>query len=270
MMPNLASDQQFIVTILTINFLVWQGLRLFFYQKLSTVYLIARSWWWLLVVLFSCYLWSQWQDAAGSYPYRWVLDGLFVLIGAQGGFEIFRVLRNRLAKKHTLFTVILTVLLFTLILGLILLHHLTLSHHQHGVLLFVLFASQFNDIAQYLCGKALGQRLFKQKLAPTISPNKTIEGAVFGSLLSSLLAALLGLWLTPFGIIVCFGVAYVLAVTGICGDLLVSAFKRRYQVKDMGELLPGHGGILDRVDSLLIGVPLFTLIYWQAYPSVFS
>ena len=130
-------------------------------------------------------------------------------------------------------------------------------------MLFVLFASQFNDIAQYLCGRLLGHKWFKRGLAPTISPNKSIEGAVFGSLLAAILASSLGLWLTPFSWLVCLLAAYSLAVSGIAGDLLESAFKRQHGVKDTGTMLAGHGGVLDRVDSLLIGVPVFTLLYWQ-------
>ena len=136
------------------------------------------------------------------------------------------------------------------------------QREQYGVLLFVLFASQFNDIAQYLCGRLLGGKLFKRGLAPNISPNKSIEGAIFGSFCAALLASILGLWLTPFNWWLCLLVAYGLAVSGIAGDLLESAFKRQHGVKDTGTLLAGHGGVLDRIDSLLIGVPLFTLLYW--------
>ena len=150
----------------------------------------------------------------------------------------------------------------TLIVSLIALKQLIWQREQYGVLFFVLFASQFNDIAQYLCGRLLGHKLFTRGLAPIISPNKSIEGALFGSMLAAILATLLGIWLTPFNWWICLLAAYGLAVSGIAGDLLESAFKRQHGVKDTGTMLAGHGGVLDRVDSLLIGVPLFTLFYW--------
>lgn len=149
-----------------------------------------------------------------------------------------------------------------LIISLVFLQQLTWHRAEYGVLLFVLFASQFNDIAQYLSSKLLKGKLFKRGLAPRVSPNKSIEGAFFGSLLAALLAAFLGTWLTPFSWWVCLLAAYGLAVSGIVGDLLESAFKRQHGVKDTGTMLAGHGGVLDRIDSLLIGVPLFTLLYW--------
>lgn len=300
----LTPDYLFIILIMTANTLVLSVLSLPKYRhKLPKIFWIARSWWWMLALLFGCYLVSSLQNKGGHYPYWWALDGLFVLIGLRGLYEISRL--GRLAGKtkllHKLATqvsalerlsekkatepalttitsetkdslmprvirspldALMVVSLFTLIISLIFLHQLTWAREASGILLFVLFASQFNDIAQYLCGRAFGGRFFQRKLAPTISPNKTIEGALFGTLVSASLATVLGLWLTPFSLLVCFGCAYLLAVSGVMGDLFESAFKRRHGVKDTGTLLAGHGGVLDRVDSLLIGIPLFTLLYW--------
>lgn len=300
---KLAPDHLFIVSIMTVNTLVLLMLSIPKYRKkLPSIYLITRSWWWMLALLFGCYLLSQLPSVAGNYPYSWVLDGLFLAIGLQGVYEISRLWKsssknklltnlatqkallnsndksnedsiNNSAYNHSLASVArinlldicLLVALISLIISLISLHHLTLDKGVTGVLLFVLFASQFNDIAQYLCGRWLGGRFFARKLAPMISPNKTIEGAIFGSLLAASLATVLGMLLTPFSGVTNFILAYFLAVSGIAGDLFESAFKRRHGIKNTGTLLAGHGGLLDRIDSLLIGVPLFTLIYWVLY-----
>lgn len=294
-------DVIFIIIILAINSLLWLVLSIdSIRQKIPKIYLITRSWWWMLVLLFGSYLISQYQNSAGNYPYKWVMDGLFILIGLRGGYEIARLrsvnskskLLKKLSAQDSTMTVadsianvipdiraqvkaplselgwldlVFALTLVGLVVSLIALHHLTFNRQMHGVLLFVFFASQFNDIAQYLCGRMFGGRLFKRKLAPNLSPNKTIEGALFGTVLSAVLATLLGVWLTPFSVLVTFGFAYLLAVLGVLGDLLESAFKRRHGIKDLGTMLAGHGGILDRVDSLLIGAPIFTVLYWALY-----
>lgn len=149
-----------------------------------------------------------------------------------------------------------------LIISLVFLQQLTWHREQYGVLLFVLFASLLSDIAQYLCNKLFKGKLFNRGLAAKISPNRSMEGALLGSLFAALLATLLGLWLTPFSEWICFISAYALAISAIAGDLLQSAFKRQHGVKDTSNMLAEHSGILDKTDSLLIGVPLFTLAYW--------
>ncbi|OXL21459.1 phosphatidate cytidylyltransferase [Psychrobacter sp. DAB_AL32B] len=233
----------------------------------------------------------QLQPQSPSYPYQWLLITFFILIGLRGSYEIKRLWcidsKSRFIRKLqarglqstsitdeknlqstnsyarlNLLDLFFSFIFILLIISLVALQQLTWQREQYGVLLFVLFASQFNDIAQYLCGRLLGGKLFKRGLAPNISPNKSIEGAIFGSIFAALLASLLGIWLTPFSWWVCLLAAYGLAVSGIAGDLLESAFKRQHGVKDTGTLLAGHGGVLDRIDSLLIGVPLFTLFYW--------
>ncbi len=266
-------------------------------QRLPKIYLIARSWWLMLAALCACYVIAKIMNNSQlmqppTYPYQWLLITFFVLIGLRGVYEIRRIwcpqsksmliekLQARGLQANTqpfietpahstqaytrlnLLDLIFSFAFIALIVSLIALQQLIWQREQYGILFFVLFASQFNDIAQYLCGRLLGHKLFKRGLAPTISPNKSIEGALFGSMLAAVLATLLGIWLTPFSWWVCLLAAYGLAVSGIAGDLLESAFKRQHGVKDTGTMLAGHGGVLDRVDSLLIGVPLFTLFYW--------
>lgn len=304
----MATDTLFVIWLMTIVSLSWAILAIpSLRARLPTIYLIARSWWWMLAALCSCYLIAKINDGSQffdiQFPYQWLLVAFFVLIGLRGSYEISRLWRSEskarlisklqarglqantlalpIAEKHlikddsttlpsnvqpyiylNLLDALFSIAFMLLIVSLVFLQQLTWQRGQYGVLMFVLFASQFNDIAQFLCGKVFKGRLFKRALAPRISPNKSIEGALFGSLLAALLAGLLGVWLTPFSWWVCLLVAYGLAVSGIAGDLLESAFKRQHGVKDTGTMLAGHGGVLDRVDSLLIGVPIFAMAYW--------
>lgn len=122
--------------------------------------------------------------------------------------------------------------------------------------LYLIFTTQFNDAIQYFVGKKFG----KHQLCPTISPNKTVEGAIGGGLIVSLLATVVALSITPFSLISAMVISFTLTVLGVSGDVSVSWVKRKFGVKDMGDLLPGHGGILDRIDSLLLATPIFFFI----------
>ncbi|MGE3465403.1 MAG: phosphatidate cytidylyltransferase [Pyrinomonadaceae bacterium] len=125
-----------------------------------------------------------------------------------------------------------------------------LSSHLLAYFFLVIFAS---DIGAYFAGRALG----KHKLAPTISPGKTVEGLIGGILAAAGGAALATFWFFPdlpyeFSI----PLAIVLAIVGVLGDLCESAIKRGAGAKDAASILPGHGGFLDRLDSLLFGAPI--------------
>ena len=114
-----------------------------------------------------------------------------------------------------------------------------------------------NDTAAYAIGRAWGRR----KLAPTISPGKSVEGAV-GALLVTVAVAVPLLWLVNRWVPVFtaadgFALGLLVGVAAPCGDLVESCFKRDAGVKDVSRLIPGHGGVLDRFDSLLFAVPVF-------------
>lgn len=122
-----------------------------------------------------------------------------------------------------------------------------------GLVLFLLLLTELNDVAQFCWGKLLG----RHKISPTVSPNKTVEGFVGGVVTTVLLSVLLAPWLTPFSVCDALLAGALIAVAGFFGDLSLSALKRDLGIKDSGNLLPGHGGILDRVDSLTYTAPLF-------------
>ncbi|MBE9609920.1 phosphatidate cytidylyltransferase [Chitinilyticum piscinae] len=121
------------------------------------------------------------------------------------------------------------------------------------LLFFVVALTQSNDVAQYLWGKSIG----RIKVAPKVSPNKTLGGLLGGAATTTLLAWLIGPYLTPMAPLHCALAGLLIGTTGFIGDIVISAVKRDIGVKDSGQLLPGHGGILDRLDSLTYTAPLF-------------
>jgi phosphatidate cytidylyltransferase len=131
-----------------------------------------------------------------------------------------------------------------------------------GLVLFLVFLTQFNDVAQYLWGKTLG----RHKIIPKVSPNKTWEGFLGGVATTTLLSALLSGWLTPMSWTVAIAAGLLISIAGFIGDVTISALKRDIGLKDSGSMLPGHGGILDRIDSLTYTAPLFFhFIYYLYY-----
>ena len=122
-----------------------------------------------------------------------------------------------------------------------------------ALVLYLVFLTQFNDVAQYVWGKSFG----KHKVVPTVSPKKTVEGLVGGVLTTMLLGWLLGPLLTPLSPLHSLTAGLLIGLSGFVGDVTISALKRDLQVKDSGTLLPGHGGMLDRIDSLTFTAPLF-------------
>ncbi|MDO3694396.1 phosphatidate cytidylyltransferase [Wenyingzhuangia sp. chi5] len=114
------------------------------------------------------------------------------------------------------------------------------------------------DTFAYLTGKSIG----KTKLFERISPNKTIEGSVGGLLLTLITASILSIYFTQFSLIQWLGLSLVISIFGSLGDLVESMFKRAANIKDSGNLIPGHGGVLDRFDSLVFASP-FIYFYLQ-------
>ena len=138
------------------------------------------------------------------------------------------------------------------------------SADGHGLFYFALLLnfSSVADTSAYFVGKAFG----KHKLAPVVSPKKTIEGSV-GGILGSLIGAVIFCFGYEFiakgvdvNLLILLAITPVMCVLGMIGDLFTSAIKRNYGIKDYGNLIPGHGGILDRTDSLLLVAPVLALV----------
>jgi len=130
-----------------------------------------------------------------------------------------------------------------------------------GLLLFVVFLTEINDVMQFVWGKLLG----RHKIIPKISPKKTWEGFIGGIVSTTIIGYFLG-FLTPLHSYQLLFVSFFIAFAGFVGDVVMSSIKRDIGIKDTGALIPGHGGILDRVDSLVYTAPVFFhLVYYLAY-----
>lgn len=128
------------------------------------------------------------------------------------------------------------------------------GYEDRNVLLiaFLIVVVQLSDVMQYVWGKILGNR----KIAPNLSPSKTVEGFV-GGILSATLAGGCLWWLTPFTFWQAVLLSLVITIMGFCGGLVMSAIKRDRGIKDWGHLIAGHGGFIDRLDSVVFSAPVF-------------
>lgn len=117
---------------------------------------------------------------------------------------------------------------------------------------FLVIVVQSSDVLQYVWGKLIGRHL----IAPKLSPSKTVEGFVGGILSASALGAALW-WITPFSPLQAFALALVANLMGFFGGLVMSAIKRDRGIKDWGHMIEGHGGVLDRLDSVCFAAPVF-------------
>ena len=126
-----------------------------------------------------------------------------------------------------------------------------------GAVLTLIATVAASDTFQYYSGRTFGRR----PLAPTLSPKKTIEGAIGGFVLAPLALVAISRWSLPdVPPLAAWAAGLGLVLAGIVGDLFESAFKRAAGVKDSGHLIPGHGGVLDRIDALLFCAPIFYLL----------
>ena len=128
------------------------------------------------------------------------------------------------------------------------------------LMIFLILVVQSSDVLQYVWGKLFG----KHKIAPKLSPSKSVEGFVGGVVSASVLGGLL-YWLTPFNPVQAVLMSLLICLMGFLGGLVMSAMKRSMGVKDWGNMISGHGGMLDRMDSLCFAAPIFFHVvryYW--------
>lgn len=228
----------------------WESLRLFGHRMVIVV----------SVVWTAMFFWLAWTGNSTQFLLIWsvaVLAWLIKLIPALGfGLPVIGSGSNRIYSAMYLISVVGCFLAL-----------LVLQRHSTTYLLSVMLIVWIADIGAYFCGRAFGQR----KLAATISPGKSWEGAIGGWLcvlliagLSTQIPALTDSFPTSLlqrwgwlGLVL---VLTLLSAASVLGDLVESQLKRRAQMKDSSQLLPGHGGVLDRIDALIPVLPLAVLI----------
>ena len=135
----------------------------------------------------------------------------------------------------------------------------TSTYHGAQLIMFLFLLVWSADVGAYFVGKSLGKR----KLLPNVSPGKTLEGFLGGIVCACIMVLILGSvlsWQTAQYMTV-LGVTVLITTISVLGDLNESMFKRQAGVKDSGSILPGHGGILDRIDSLTATAPIFALCF---------
>lgn len=260
-----------------------------------------RSWWWMIGLLFAALLFSRWTAlcffALLSYlalkeffsivptrlidrrvlfwayltvplQYLWIgldwttmaitfipvyallwLPVRLVLLGEPDGF---------IRSAGVIFwMVMLAVYGLSHLGGLVMLPVSDLPAGYAGPVLFLILMTQSNDVAQYVWGRSFGRR----QVVPAISPGKT-WGGLWGGVATLVLASmLLGPWLTVLSWPMSALAGGLIALSGFLGDVVMSAVKRDLKLKDTGRMIPGHGGILDRLDSLLFTAPIFFHFY---------
>ncbi|HWQ79955.1 MAG TPA: phosphatidate cytidylyltransferase, partial [Anaerovoracaceae bacterium] len=160
---------------------------------------------------------------------------------------LFNIENRELADVMATFTGIIYVVFLSF--------HVTLVEQtgEYGILVWLIFLTAFGtDSMAYFTGLLIG----RHKLAPKISPKKTIEGAAGGIIGSVLLCCLFGYFVIPRLLLHCIMIGILGGVVSQLGDLTASIFKRKMGIKDYGNLIPGHGGILDRFDSVLFTAPM--------------
>lgn len=205
-----------------------------------------------LLTVFTLLMPNDWANALEEAIKYSKFELLFIAV-------ILLLVYSVLVKNKFTFDDVAFVVLSSLYVG-IGFHYLIVTREAGlAYIIFALLIVWVTDSGAYFTGRAFG----KNKLWPEISPNKTIEGFV-GGILLAVVGAIIMQFIQPFEIswALLIVVTIVASIFGQMGDLVESAIKRHYDVKDSGKILPGHGGILDRFDSLLFVLPLLSLLHF--------
>ncbi|KJY61514.1 MULTISPECIES: phosphatidate cytidylyltransferase [Lactobacillus] len=206
-----------------------------------------------LLALLATITWAVPDSFIKSMPFHWTKYGIyFALIMLMLTWTV-------LSKNKTTFDDVSVYTLGSLYIGTGFHYMASIRNSSNGfaLLCYVFVVVWLTDTGAYMIGRKIG----KHKLWPVISPNKTWEGSIGGTICAVICAAIYVYFVNvdyPLWQMVVF--ALILSIVGQMGDLVESAYKRYYGVKDSGKILPGHGGILDRFDSMLFVLPVFAAL----------
>lgn len=218
-----------------------KGIRLFSFAGIISLLL-------LFILLLPSSIASDVLAVTGHSKLEWTFVAVFLLL-------IYTVLvKNRFTFDDAAF-----VILGTLYVGIGFYYFIETRNIGLAYVIFALIIVWTTDSGAYFTGRKIGKR----KLWPEISPNKTVEGFI-GGIIWAIIAAFIIQWISPLtsSYLVLIAITIAASIFGQLGDLVESAIKRHYNVKDSGSLLPGHGGILDRFDSLLFVLPLLHFLHF--------
>lgn len=196
----------------------------------------------LLLLLFT-------TGISGYYFDAWLYVGLLVWVGIL--FAVLSFPASQPIWGHRLIVAGLCLLLLPLFTNTL----VGVYQHMQGksLIVYLLCLVWATDIGAYLVGKSWG----RYKLIPKVSPGKTVEGCLGGFILAMLVAIIGYIYFKPNSSAIWYGVAVVTTFISTLGDLSISMLKRRSKLKDTGSIFPGHGGVLDRLDSLIAATPVF-------------
>ncbi|WP_431029500.1 phosphatidate cytidylyltransferase [Lysinibacillus sp. LZ02] len=205
-----------------------------------------------LLATFAMLMPTHWEQQVQVWTSYSKLELLFIA-------AILLLIYSVLMKNRFTFDDVAFVVLSTLYVGIGFYYLIATREAGLAYIIFALLIVWTTDSGAYFTGRSFG----KNKLWPEISPNKTIEGFV-GGIVIAVIAVIIMQLIAPFDVswVALILVAIVSSIFGQMGDLVESAIKRHYDVKDSGTILPGHGGILDRFDSLLFVLPLLNLLHF--------
>jgi len=233
-------------------------------REFVTLTNVRRADTWMLAGLFYVALplqywavWTDWYGFVAIFIPVYVFLGMPILSAIRGETDNFliRVAEVQWAAMIAIYCVSYIPALLSLNLP---------GFEGRNILLiaFLVIVVQASDVLQYVWGKLMGKR----KIAPRLSPSKTVEGFVGGVGSATVLGALMW-WITPFSPLEAGAMALIIALMGFFGGLVLSAVKRDRGVKDWGATIAGHGGFIDRLDSLIFAAPIFfhlTRFWWSA------